>query len=96
LLLLALALMGQPCTTGCVEGQTCYTLVLKYVVNTSDVGQRPQYVTRETFTPENYPTIADAFCGARKIRREGYVVLLDPSGPESNVMPESITPHPVF
>lgn len=79
------------CPTGCVTGG-CYVLVLGYVVNVAAPEQAPVYVTRETFTEVGYPTVEAAWCGARKIRREGVVVLLTPGGPEANVMPESIRP----
>ena len=84
------------CNPGCVPGQPCYTLVLRYVVNIAGAESAPRYVTKETFTGENYSSLADAFCAARIIRHDGAVVPVEAHGSDGNVMPESITPMPVL
>jgi hypothetical protein len=84
------------CSVGCVPGQPCYTLVLKFTVNEAQDGQPPALVTRETFTGENYPSLDAAYCGARKIRREGYVLPTGQYPVEGNVMPDIVTPMRVL
>lgn len=81
------------CQTGCIPG-SCYTLVLKFVVNIAAPEQAPLYITKETFTGTNYPSIEAAWCGARKIRKEG-VIVFDGEN-EVNISPESIRPVPVL
>lgn len=91
-----LAAPAPPCPTGCVPGQTCYTLVLRWVENIATYGP-PVYQTRETFTGEDYPTREDALCAARKIRRDGAELPVDAHGGAiGNVMPDTITPMPVI
>jgi hypothetical protein len=86
----------EVCAVGCVPGQPCYTLVLKFTVNEAQDGQPPALVTRETFTGENYPSLDAAYCGARKIRREGYVLPTGQYPVEGNVMPDIVTPMRVL
>lgn len=84
------------CPTGCVTGG-CWILVLRYVVNVADPEQPPQYVTKETFTGEDYPSEEAAYCAAERIRRRGIKLpTLERFGRDSNVMPESITPMPAL
>lgn len=85
------------CREGCVPGQTCYTLVLRWQENLAMPGQAPVLVVQETFTAENYPTRAAALCAARRMRREGAELPVEAHGGASgNVMPDSITPMPVI
>jgi hypothetical protein len=87
---------AEACAVGCIPGQPCYTLVLKFTVNEARDGQAPALVTRETFTGENYPSLDAAYCGARTIRREGYVLPTGQYPVEGNVMPDIVTPMRVI
>jgi len=86
----------EQCVEGCTGEDTCYTLVLKYQVNLAMPMQPPVFSTREIFTEVNYMGLTNAYCGARKIRREGYVVPTDAYPNDGNVMPDIITPMPVI
>ena len=87
---------GAACETGCVPGG-CWVLVLRYTVNEADPEQPPQYVTKETFTGEDYPSEAAAYCAAEQIRQHGVrLPTLSRFGRDSNVMPESMTPMPAL
>lgn len=87
--------LPEVCPTDCLQAP-CYTLVLRYTINEAAIGQPAFYVTHETFTGENYPSLEAAHCGARKIRREGYVIPTGQYPNAGNVMPETITPMPVL
>ena len=91
------ATLGKPAD----QLETCATggpwvLVYRYTVNIQeDFHGTPIYETREVFDGQRFPTEADAYCGARNVRRIGVVLpTLDRYGRDSNVFPESITPMP--
>ena len=82
---------SEECATG---GN--WLLVYRYTVNVQeDFEGTPIYVTREMFDGQRFPSEEAAYCGARKVRRDGVALPgLARFGRDSNVLPESITPMP--
>lgn len=107
-LLLALALAATRPTAQAadlqrfrVAAEECPTggnwlLVYRYTVNIQEAFEgEPIYVTREMFDGQRFPTEEAAYCGARKVRRDGVPLpALARFGRDSNVLPETVTPMP--